>query len=86
MTYSAELIEAVKTANGFTTDHEVAKAIGVSRATLSEWKKAKRSPMPESRVLELCTMANITEPGPWLIAIHAEAMIVKSGHHGAVAV
>jgi transcriptional regulator with XRE-family HTH domain len=74
MNYSEQLIKAVRDAKGFGSDAELASALGVHKATLSEWKKANRSPMPAERVLQLCEMANIADPAPWLAGVHADGV------------
>lgn len=40
----AELLDAAKKAQGFTTDSALATALGVSRSAVSEWRKGGRTP------------------------------------------
>ena len=73
-TYAGQLIEAVKVAAEFQTFAEVAEALGVHEATLSNWRRGKGSPMPEERVLQLCELARIADPAPWLAGVHADGV------------
>ena len=73
MTYAAQLIDAVKEAKGLTTYRAVADALDVTEQALNAWRKGRGSPMPQERVLALCEMAHIADPGPWLVGIQADA-------------
>jgi transcriptional regulator with XRE-family HTH domain len=74
MNYSTQLIDAVKLARGLTHDTEVAEAIGVNKTAISQWKNGHGSPMPEERVLQLCELARIADPAPWLAGVHADGV------------
>jgi len=78
MTYAAQLIEAVKGACELGSYKALAEALGVHEATLSNWRHNKGSPMPPERVMELCEMARIADPGPWLIGVQADAVRITS--------
>lgn len=76
--YAAQLIDAVKDACGLKTYREVADALGVHETAVSAWRKGKGSPMPEERVIELCAMAKIADPAPWLAGVHADGVHNKA--------
>lgn len=72
--YAAQLIDAVKKACGYKTYRDLAAAIGVHETMVSAWRKNKGSPMPEDRVLQLCEMAKIADPAPWLAGVHSDGV------------
>lgn len=72
--YAAQLIDAVKEARKFTSYAALAHAMGVDPTAVSQWRRGKGSPMPEDRVMQLCEMANIADPGPWLAGIYADSV------------
>ncbi|WP_149193481.1 hypothetical protein [Luteimonas suaedae] len=74
MGYASQLIDEVKSACDFKTYRALANALGVHEVTLSQWRKGIGSPMPEERALQLCEMAHIADPGPWLIGIQMDAV------------
>lgn len=78
MTYAAQLIEAVKSACDYGSYKALAEALDVHEATLSNWRHNKGSPMPAERVMELCEMAKIADPGPWLVGVQADAVRITS--------
>ena len=73
MSYAAKLIEQAQNAHGYTLT-ELALALGVKHPTVSQWKSGRGSPMSEDRVIELCKLAGIKDPDPWLIGVHAEGL------------
>ncbi|MEN4903336.1 hypothetical protein [Luteimonas sp. TWI1437] len=78
MSYAAQLLEAVKDACGYENYSEVADALGVNKTAVSQWRHGKGSPMPPERVMQLCEMASIADPGPWLVGIQADAVRITA--------
>ena len=78
MSYAAQLLDAVKDACGFKTYKDIADALHVDQTAVSQWRHGKGSPMPPERVMELCEMARIADPGPWLIGVQADAVRITS--------
>jgi len=74
MTYAAQLLDAAKSALKLTTYKDLANALAVDPTAISQWKLGKGSPMPPERVMELCELAHIADPGPWLIGVQTDAV------------
>lgn len=74
MTYAAQLIDAVKTARELKTYRALADELGITEQALSGWRRGHGSPMPPERVMQLCELAHIADPGPWLIGVQSDAV------------
>lgn len=76
--WAAKLIDAAKQAGGFPSYVALATNLNVSKEALSQWKRGSGSPMPPERVLQLCEIAGITDAGPWLIGVQADAVRITA--------
>lgn len=65
-----ELLDTVRERCNITSDNALAERLGVTRALISGWRKA-RYPIPDQRVAELCALAREDAPS-WVARIHAE--------------
>ena len=76
--YAAQLIDAVKDVCEIPSYRALAERLQVHETVVSQWRHGKGSPMPPERVMELCEMAKIADPGPWLVGVQADAVRITS--------
>jgi transcriptional regulator with XRE-family HTH domain len=70
----ADLLDAAKAARGLTSDNQLAKAIGVTRAAVSSWRNEIKTPDP----VACATLAGLTgEPLAKVLGIVGEARAIS---------
>lgn len=72
MSYTAELMDAAKRAQGITSDYRLAQVLGVTRATVSNWRVRRKFPN-HTTTCELARLAGI-EAGAALLGVGVERL------------
>ncbi|MGR4896968.1 DUF3693 domain-containing protein [Stenotrophomonas sp. LARHCG68] len=70
MSAAAQLLDSAREATNLPSDNALAQKLGVTRATVSGWRK-DYYPLPDERIAQLCALAKLDGP-EWMARIHAE--------------
>jgi transcriptional regulator with XRE-family HTH domain len=69
MSATYRLFNRWKSAKGYTSDNQGATALGMARASVSQWKSGRNA---EAHVIAIMAKDLGDEPGAWLAAVQAE--------------
>jgi transcriptional regulator with XRE-family HTH domain len=70
MTAINQLLDETRKAANISSDNELSKRLGVTRAVVSAWRH-DYYPVPDERIAQICALGKLDGP-EWMARIHAE--------------